>query len=150
MPLIIDTDSLEFMESVEEILEQCVPTVQYMLTQSEIEQVKQMDTDSSFLNDYIQFFLVSSTKACIEYSKPEDSFTYVAINYPAIVELAVLFLRDSLTSRSLSENGNGSIKSISSNGRSVTFMGALEVGASGIPESIKSRLPKPKAKVRVW
>lgn len=150
MPLIIDTNSLEFAESVEEILEQCILTVKYMLTQSEIEQIQNIDDSDNFINDYIQFFLVSSTKSCIEYSKPEDSLTYVATNYPAIVELSVLYLRDSLTSRSISENGNGSIKSISSSGRSVTFMSAYEIGASGIPESIKSRLPKPKAKVRVW
>ena len=149
MPLIIDTNSLEFMETVEEILEQCIPTVKYMLTQSEIEQIQNIDDSDNFINDYIQFFLVSSTKSCIEYSKPEDSLTYVATNYPAIVELSVLYLRDSLTSRSISDNGNGSIKSISSSGRSVTFMSAYEIG-SGIPESIKSRLPKPKAKVRVW
>ena len=63
MSLIIDTDSLEFAESVEEILEECILTVKYMLTQAEIEQIKKINEDVNFINDYIQFFLICSISA---------------------------------------------------------------------------------------
>jgi len=45
---------------------------------------------------------------------------------------------------------NGAIKSISSAGRSVTFMDFDELNKIGIPQTIKDRLPKPKVTVKVW
>ena len=45
---------------------------------------------------------------------------------------------------------NGAIKSISSAGRSVTFMSFDELNEIGIPQSILARLPKPKITVKVW
>ena len=46
---------------------------------------------------------------------------------------------------------NSGIKSISSNGRSVSFMDAMELANQvSIPQYIKDMLPKPKSKVRVW
>ena len=42
------------------------------------------------------------------------------------------------------------IKSISSAGRSVTFMDFDELNKIGIPQTIKDRLPKPKVIVKVW
>lgn len=46
---------------------------------------------------------------------------------------------------------NQGIKQISSNGRSVTFMDALEIASQvAIPDYIKAMLPKPRARVRVW
>lgn len=51
----------------------------------------------------------------------------------------------------ISSNQNQGIKSISSNGRSVTFMDAMEVASQvGIPDYIKTMLPKPKTRVKVW
>lgn len=159
--LVIDEMDLEMCANVQEVLELCIPTVQYMLTQSELEQIKSIivgDTPEAIsnrktiINDYIYFYLVQSVKACTKYSNingTDDTFTYVAVNHPAIIELTIIYLRESLTSRSLSDNGNSSIKSISSNGRSVQFMNTSEVGIGGIPQSIKDRLPKPK-RVRVW
>lgn len=159
--LVIDEMDLEMCANVQEVLELCIPTVQYMLTQSELEQIKSIivgDTPEAIsnrktiINDYIYFYLVQSVKACTKYSNingTDDTFTYVAVNHPAIIELTIIYLRESLTSRSLSDNGNSSIKSISSNGRSVQFMNTSEVGIGGIPQSIQDRLPKPK-RVRVW
>ena len=159
--LVIDEMDLEMCANVQEVLELCIPTVQYMLTQSELEQIKSIivgDTPEAIsnrktiINDYIYFYLVQSVKACTKYSNingTDDTFTYVAVNHPAIIELTIIYLRESLTSRSLSDNGNSSIKSISSNGRSVQFMNTSEVGIGGIPQSIQDSLPKPK-RVRVW
>ena len=159
--LVIDEMDLEMCANVQEVLELCIPTVQYMLTQSELEQIKSIivgDTPEAIsnrktiINDYIYFYLVQSVKACTKYSNingTDDTFTYVAVNHPAIIELTIIYLRESLTSRSLSDNGNSSIKSISSNGRSVQFMNTSVVGIGGIPQSIQDRLPKPK-RVRVW
>ncbi len=45
---------------------------------------------------------------------------------------------------------NGAIKSISSAGRSVTFMSFDDLNEIGIPQSILARLPKPKVTVKVW
>lgn len=46
---------------------------------------------------------------------------------------------------------NSGIESISSNGRSVSFMSAQQVASQvGIPDYIKAMLPRPKAKVRMW
>ena len=69
-----------------------------------------------------------------------------------VIEYATILVRQSLLSRSLASNGNSSIKQISSNGRSVTFMTSAEVSEqSELPQSLKDRLPLPqKAKVRVW
>lgn len=53
----------------------------------------------------------------------------------------------------VSSNQNQGIKSISSNGRSVQFMDAMELSNQvSIPQYIKDMLPKPKstAKVKVW
>lgn len=158
--LVIDEMDLEMCMTVEEILELCIPTAQYILTQQEVEQIKgiivgntpeAISNRKTIVDDYIYFYLVQSVKACAKYSNVngDDTFSYVAVNHPAIIELAIIYLRESLTSRSLSENGNGSIKAISSNGRSVTFMSTSEIGIGGIPQSIKDRLPKPR-RVRVW
>lgn len=46
---------------------------------------------------------------------------------------------------------NSGIKSISSNGRSVSFMDAMELANQvSIPQYIKDMLPKPKSRVKVW
>jgi hypothetical protein len=51
----------------------------------------------------------------------------------------------------ISSNDSGTIKSISSNGRSVTFMSSQDIAQEiGIPDYIKEMLPKPKGNVKVW
>lgn len=51
----------------------------------------------------------------------------------------------------VANNQNQGIKSIGSNGRSVSFMEANEVASMyGIPQYIKDMLPKPRVRVRVW
>ena len=51
----------------------------------------------------------------------------------------------------IASDQNVGIKSISSNGRSVTFMDFNELNNIGIPQYIKDMLPLPqKSKVRVW
>ena len=72
--------------------------------------------------------------------------------YIVVCEYALQLVRTAMLSRSLSSNGNGSIKAISSNGRSVTFATTLDMlEQSQLPQSIKDKLPRPKTqKVRVW
>lgn len=56
-----------------------------------------------------------------------------------------------LHSTVVANNQNQGIKSISSNGRSVSFMEASEVANMyGVPQYIKDMLPKPKSRVKVW
>lgn len=154
--MLINTRNLSMHNTVEDVIEQMLPIIKQLLTPSEREQIKVTDptiTTDEVVNRYIKFYAVQAVKACLNYSGivgSDASFDYVAINYPPICDLTVVYIRESLTSRSLTENGNGSIKSISSSGRSVTFMGLSEVGGKGIPQSILDRLPKPKAKVKVW
>lgn len=51
----------------------------------------------------------------------------------------------------IASDTNTGIKSISSNGRSVTFMDSTEVASMyGIPTYIKDMLPKVKSRVKVW
>lgn len=56
-----------------------------------------------------------------------------------------------LHSTTIANNQNQGIKSISSNGRSVSFMEANEVANMyAVPQYIKDMLPKPKSRVKVW
>lgn len=51
----------------------------------------------------------------------------------------------------IASDSNVGIKSINSNGRSITFVGSNEIyQLDGIPKYILDALPKPKAKVKAW
>ena len=150
-----------FFDTTEQLLEEMSNNIiNHLLTRNETELIStfyhqhriEASEISSTLDQFVLFYTTQSAKACLRYSRvqsdDEEIFMYVASNYEAIMDYAVMLIRESLVSRSLTENANGSIKSISSNGRSVTFMSNNEIGATGIPQTIKDRLPKPKA--RVW
>ena len=108
------------------------------------------------LDNFLSYHLMASAKACVMHVYPtgnyteDDGFEILYRFYLVVIEFALQLVRQSLLNKSLSANGNGTIKSISSNGRSVTFMSGLEaVEQSQLPQALKERLPKPK-RVRVW
>ena len=150
-----------FFDTTEQLLEEMSNNIiNHSLTRDETELIEtfyhrhriEASEINAVLDEYVLFYVQSASKACLRYSRvksdDEEIFMYVASNYEAIMDYAVMLIRESLVARSLTENANGSIKSISSNGRSVTFMSNNEIGATGIPKTITDKLPKPKA--RVW
>lgn len=95
----------------------------------------------------IEFYLTNSTTAIKSYLN--DYTINVSELYPnEVVELTCYYLNKATMSQGSVENG--AIKSISSAGRSVTFMSFDELNEIGIPQSILARLPKPKITVKVW
>ena len=160
--MIIDTMDLEMCQEIEEILELCLEPMKKLLTNGELEEIKSIATNDkelkTIVNDYLTFHLTISAKACILHVFPrsytyDEAFLLVANYYVVVIEYATILVRQSLLSRSLASNGNSSIKQISSNGRSVSFMTSAEVSEqSELPQSLKDRLPLPqtKARVRVW
>lgn len=160
--MLIDTMDLEMCQEIEEILELCLNPMKKLLTVSEQEEIKSLASNDkelkTILDEYLTYFLTISAKACILHVFPrsyeyDEAFFLVANYYVVVIEYATILVRQSLLSRSLASNGNSSIKQISSNGRSVTFMTSAEVSEqSELPQSLKDRLPLPqgKAKVRVW
>ena len=160
--MIIDEMDLEFCSTIEEVLQLCLNPLKKLLTNGEQEEIKSLASNDkelkTMLDDYLTYFLTISAKACILHVFPrsytyDEAFLLVANYYVVVIEYATILVRQSLLSNSLAQNGNSSIKSISSNGRSVTFMTSSEVSEqSELPQSLKDRLPLPqgKAKVRVW
>ena len=159
--MLIDTMDIEFCSTLEEVLECCLTPLKKLLTASEKEEIKSLASNDkelkTMLDDYLLYHLTASAKACLLYVYPrgyddyDDAFSLVGNYYQVVIQYALLLIREALLNNSLSSNGNGSIKSISSNGRSVTFMSVGEVQVE-LPQSLKDRLPLPqcKAKVRVW
>ena len=148
-----------FFDTTEQLLEEMSNNIiNHLLTRNETELIEtfyhrhrvEASEINAVLDEYVLFYVNQSAKACLKYSRvqsdDEEIFTYVCQNYEAIMELSLILIRESLVARSLTENN--SIKSISSNGRSVVFMSTSEIGATGIPKKIKDKLPTPKA--RVW
>ena len=176
--MLIDIAELESCGSIEEILELCVEPMKKLLTYAEQDEVKAIvreddielikelggtgdkaysKAQTTMLNNYLSYYLTVSAKTCITHVYPSDNYTeddaffLVGSYYLVVIEFALQLTRQSLLNKSLSANGNGTIKAISSNGRNVTFMSVLEsVSQSELPLAIKQRLPRPKAKVRVW
>ena len=149
--MILEEMDLEMCSTITEILELCVDVVKKQLTDGELNDIKDMG------DDYILYHLILSAKSCLVYVFPhgyteDEGFMLVGSYYIVVCEYALQLVRTSLLSRSLSSNGNGSIKAISSNGRSVTFATTLDMlEQSQLPQSIKDKLPRPKTqKVRVW
>lgn len=182
--MLIDIAELESCSSIEEILELCVEPMKKLLTYEEqdevkaivreddIEMIKELGgmgdkahtkAQTTMLNNYLLYYLTVSAKTCICHVYPSDNYTeddaffLVGSYYLTVIEFSLLLVRQSLLNKSLSANGNSSIKSISSNGRSVTFMsGAEAIEQAQLPVALQQRLPKPKpedkakAKIRVW
>lgn len=147
--MILEEMDLEMCSTITEILELCVDVLKKQLTDNELQDID---------DEHILYHLMLSAKACLLYVYPkgdwteDEAFELVGSYYMVVVEYALQLTRTSLLSRSLSSNGNGSIKAISSNGRSVTFATSLDMlEQSQLPQSIKDKLPRPKTqKVRVW
>lgn len=98
-------------------------------------------------DEVINFYIAVSTQAIQTYLN-DYKVDVEKLYYNELVELTCYYLNKATMSQSSVENG--AIKSISSAGRSVTFMSFDELNSTGIPETILARLPKPKNKVKVW
>ena len=111
-----------------------------------LELIKKL-TNTKADDEVINFYISNSEQAIKSYL---NDYTINASElYPnEVVELACYYLNKATMSKGTVENG--AIKSISSAGRSVTFMSFDELNEIGIPKTILSRLPKPRVTVRVW
>ena len=172
--MLIDATTLESCDSIQQILELCVEPMKRLLTHEEQNEIKAIvreddkqlisdlgakkveDAREVILEQYLNYHLTSSAKAVINYVyrdeyEDDEAFFLVGNYYLTVIEYAIQLVRQSLLNKSISANGNGTIKAISSNGRNVTFMNCVEaIAQSELPLALKQRLPKPKAKVRVW
>ena len=95
----------------------------------------------------IDFYISNATNAIKNYLNDPD-LDICDTYYNEAIELACYYINKATMSQGSVENG--AIKSISSAGRSVTFMDFDELNKIGIPQTIKDRLPKPKVIVKVW
>ena len=147
--MILEEMDLEMCSTITEILELCVDVVKKQLTEQELKDVD---------DEHILYYLMLSAKTCLLHVYPKENWTedeafmLVGSYYIVVCEYALQLVRTAMLSRSLSSNGNGSIKAISSNGRSVTFATTLDMlDQAELPQSIKDKLPRPKTqKLRVW
>lgn len=111
-----------------------------------LELIKKL-TNTKVEDEIINFYITNAEQAIKSYLN--DYTINVSELYPnEVVELACYYINKATMSQGSVENG--AIKSISSAGRSVTFMSFDELNEIGIPQSILARLPKPKVTVKVW
>ena len=111
-----------------------------------LELIKKL-TNTKADDEVVNFYIANSEQAIKSYLN--DYTINVSELYPnEVVELTCYYLNKATMSQGSVENG--AVKSISSAGRSVTFMSFDELNEIGIPESILARLPKPKITVKVW
>lgn len=96
-------------------------------------------------DEVIEFYLANAINAIRNYIN-DDTVDVEQVYNNEVVELAVFFINKSRMLESMYSNGN--VKSVSSAGRSVTFM-TMEELCDSIPDYIKARL-KRKVKVKVW
>lgn len=98
-------------------------------------------------DEVIDFYIANAKQAIKSYLN-DVKINVSELYYNEVVELTCYYINKATMSQGSVENG--AIKSISSAGRSVTFMSFDELNEIGIPQSIKDRLPKPKVTVKVW
>ena len=98
-------------------------------------------------DEVINFYIANAKQAMKSYLN-DNKIDVAALYRNEVVELSCYYINKATMSQSSVENG--AIKSISSAGRSVTFMDFDELNKIGIPQTIKDRLPKPKVTVKVW
>ena len=111
-----------------------------------LELIKKL-TNTKVEDEIINFYITNAEQAIKSYLN--DYTINPSELYPnEVVELTCYYLNKATMSQGSVENG--AIKSISSAGRSVTFMSFDELNEIGIPQSILARLPKPKVTVKVW
>ncbi len=99
-------------------------------------------------DDEVIDFYIANAKQAIKSYLNDVKINVSELYYNEVVELTCYYINKATMSQGSVENG--AIKSISSAGRSVTFMSFDELNEIGIPQSIKDRLPKPKVTVKVW
>ena len=99
-------------------------------------------------DDEVIDFYIANAKQAIKSYLNDNKIDVVALYRNEVVELSCYYINKATMSQGSVENG--AIKSISSAGRSVTFMDFDELNKIGIPQTIKDRLPKPKVTVKVW
>ena len=99
-------------------------------------------------DDEVINFYIANAKQAIKSYLNDNKIDVAALYRNEVVELSCYYINKATMSQSSVENG--AIKSISSAGRSVTFMDFDELNKIGIPQTIKDRLPKPKVTVKVW
>ena len=100
------------------------------------------------VDDEVINFYIANAKQAIKSYLNDNKIDVAALYRNEVVELSCYYINKATMSQSSVENG--AIKSISSAGRSVTFMDFDELNKIGIPQTIKDRLPKPKVTVKVW
>lgn len=111
-----------------------------------LELIKKL-TNTKADDEVINFYIANAKQAIKSYLN-DDKLDVATLYYNEVVELTCYYINKATMSQSSAENG--AIKSISSAGRSVTFMSFDELNNTGIPETILARLPKPKVTVKVW
>lgn len=111
-----------------------------------LELIKKL-TNTKVDDEVINFYIANSEQAIKSYLN-DYTINVSELYYNEVVELTCYYLNKATMSQGSVENG--AIKSISSAGRSVTFMSFDELNEIGIPQSILARLPKPKITVKVW
>lgn len=111
-----------------------------------LELIKKL-TNTKVDDDVINFYIANAEQAIESYLN-DSTINPSELYYNEVVELTCYYIHKATMSQGSVENG--AIKSISSAGRSVTFMSFDELNEIGIPHSILTRLPKPKVTVKVW
>ena len=99
-------------------------------------------------DDEVIDFYIANAKQAIKSYLNDNKIDVATLYRNEVVELSCYYINKATMSQGSVENG--AIKSISSAGRSVTFMDFDELNKIGIPQTIKDRLPKPKVTVKVW
>ena len=111
-----------------------------------LELIKKL-TNTKVGDDAINFYIANAEQAIKSYLN-DYIINPSELYYNEVVELTCYYIHKATMSQGSVENG--AIKSISSAGRSVAFMSFDELNEIGIPQSILTRLPKPKITVKVW
>lgn len=113
--------------------------------------LKLINQQSIDVEEY-EFYINVAVKMIERYLNIDE---HAYVNVESYYEEQVLLLAShvyGIHENFIASKQNVGIKQISSNGRSVTFMDALELASQvAIPDYIKQMLPKPKStKVKVW
>ena len=111
-----------------------------------LELIKKL-TNTKADDEVINFYIANAEQAIKSYLN-DYTINPSELYYNEVVELTCYYINKATMSQGSVENG--AIKSISSAGRSVTFMDFDELNKIGIPQTIKDRLPKPKVMVKAW
>ena len=99
-------------------------------------------------DDEVIDFYIANAKQAIKSYLNDNKIDVATLYRNEVVELSCYYINKATMSQGSVENG--AIKSISSAGRSVTFMDFDELNKIGIPQTIKDRLPKPQVMVKAW